>query len=309
LALPFCHSSLQIGFAASVAQAGSAIFSAPLRGVLMRSVDRPFQQEAMGWMRTANNLGGIFSYSIAGLSGHFGLLPLFLIDASTSLAAAAITHFFLGNTPSNTSVKNDQHTIHSRTNPALLDWTLYLSAATLIAGFGFLMQMFITGAATKFRLEHAESGVAIFSRIMLINTVMCTALNVFASRLFKRPAIAMPLGIALMGLGGTLVFLNGSGTPEKYLFGAFLLTLGELSFAAVSQLLVMRLVPKVKNQASVFSVGVFIQTGGSMLGASSALLFIQSHNAGWCFAAAAMAILIAQLGITRLIERLKPDCI
>jgi MFS family permease len=215
----------------------------------------------------------------------------------------------LGNTPSNTSVKNDQHTIHSRTNPALLDWTLYLSAATLIAGFGFLMQMFITGAATKFRLEHAESGVAIFSRIMLINTVMCTALNVFASRLFKRPAIAMPLGIALMGLGGTLVFLNGSGTPEKYLFGAFLLTLGELSFAAVSQLLVMRLVPKVKNQASVFSVGVFIQTGGSMLGASSALLFIQSHNAGWCFAAAAMAILIAQLGITRLIERLKPDCI
>ena len=50
-----------------------------------------------------------------------------------------------------------------------------------------MYDLFLIGAAAKFRILFADQGLAIFSRVMVINTLLCSLLSVVAARTLRRP--------------------------------------------------------------------------------------------------------------------------
>ena len=103
--LPFSGTLEWMCVWAIIAQLGQALFYSPARLLIVEVVAPEGHQESMGWLRTANNLGLIVSFSIGTLFARWGITFLMLFDSITSLFAAGVGGRMLPHVPRKTKAE------------------------------------------------------------------------------------------------------------------------------------------------------------------------------------------------------------
>jgi MFS family permease len=282
---------LSLGF---LAEGAMSFFPSSSRLYLVELVPAREHQESIGWLRAANNLGQILCFSVGWLFAGSGVGPLMLFDSGTSWLAALIGLRLLpceGDRPMPAPWAPPEAALPKA--GSLLLGTVLVSAA-----FSFLYQLFMVGAAARFKLELGNDGLRLYSQSMVINTVLCTLLAVHMARMLKRPGPAMALGTMLVTAGGILIAYGPLTRPCVYL-GAFVLTLGEVVYAAVAQLTVMRLMPSHRRSGVLYSWTVAAQVLGRAAGGAAAFPWVIATRHGLSWALALMTLATAFCWICR----------
>lgn len=269
-----------ITFFAALSQVGTSIFPVSARLMVTEMVPAAQRQEAIAWQRTGNNFGSVVSYSIAALASRWGVVPLLAFDAATSFLAAAFGWRVLPEAkPGARQAAGDPFDDRG-------SWTSFLLCAILLAGSSFLYEVFMVGAAARSQLLFGSEGIAVFSRVMIINTVLCAGLSVVAARRLKNPRVALPTGMGLM-LVGLMVLFSDAGLERygrgTFYFGSLLLTFGEIAFNALSSYVLITVTPPGRNRGSIYSSALLIQFGGRILGGMAAFPFVVHGTAPFTF--------------------------
>lgn len=291
--LPFQRSIVLILIFGLMAQFADSLLMVAQRMLILGHVERPHQKEALGWMRMVNNSASIFSYALAAAGSRLGIAPLMLFDASTSCVA-----FFVGREilPDNPSGGGSDRAGAPRETPAGASRTAFFSLAAALLGWTMLYELFLQGGAGRLEMLYPGEGLRRFSSMMILNTVVCAALSVRASRLFENSLTAIVNGIALTGLG-LLTMTWGMGAQAYVFLGMLLLTLGEVMLGAVAQYAMIRLAPGGDNSGFYYSTGLTLMQCGRILGAAAAFpLLIHARGLG-TFTALVAGTLALMLGI------------
>ncbi len=153
--------------------------------------------------------------------------------------------------------------------------------------------MFLEGGAGRLEILHPGEGLRRFSTMMILNTVLCAAFAVQATKLFQKSWIAITGGMLLTVAG---VLLAGWGmSSQLWVFGGMLfITLGELMIGSVAQYTLMRLTPGTKS-GFYYSLGITLMQSGRILGAGSAFPLLIHASGLVPFTAIALLVLAVQL--------------
>jgi MFS family permease len=263
-ALPIFDTLMGLTVFASVAQLGNAMFGGPMRLLISEVAQKDEQQVAWGWFRTANNLGQIVAYTIGTLFAGFGISALMYFDALTSLLATAAGSKIIKETKNHEDQKQDHHPFHLSKS-----MKTFLVFALVTGGFSCMYELFMVSVAANSRIYFGQNGVSLFSKIMLVNTILCTIVAVPASKKIKDPRMAFPVGILLMALGSALAFFQKDHIPFLIL-GVLLVSLGEVFYTALSTYVLIRITPKMKKKGAIFGIGLIFQPVGRIIGAALA---------------------------------------
>jgi predicted MFS family arabinose efflux permease len=284
------HDFILILICGCFAQLGTSMYAGQGRLLITDLLPVSDQQEAIGWLRTANNLGQIVSYAIGFFASAFGFAALLLFDALTSIIAMAV---------SVTKVPRSKE-IHAARAAQAIDnasaknrsWSLFVMTSLVIAGFSFLYEIYITSTSARCQIFFGPQGLKIFSKIMVINCVLCTVMAVVAARRIRDPRFAFPVGIFLVGVGSYITIL--AGASERFLFvGAFVVTSGEIFFTALASFVMIHVTPYSKNRGSMFGISLVIQNVGRILGGAAAFpMVIHGSKPELFIAVSAVAILL-----------------
>lgn len=268
------NSLMVVGFGA-LAQLCQMIVMSTARYLLVTLCKPEHHVEALGWFRTVNNGAQIFSYSLGWGLGHFGLPALFLMDAVTSFIALGVSIRLI---PLENAGVGAREATPAFTNnkPVAVSNTPLWKISFLIASYGFLSELFYSALPAKLRLLYGADGVSIFSKLMLVNVILCALLTIvfskYASKHSNGARRTLLIGLLFVFIGGSVCILM---TEHRYFlfFGFLVITLGELLFQSLAQFVVMRLVPDGKKSGSTYGLSVAIHGGGRLLGASMAFPF------------------------------------
>jgi MFS family permease len=289
--LPFQASIGLILFFGMLAQFSEALMNVVQRMLLMDQVDHAHQREALGWMRMVNNFAQIFSFSVAALGARLGLTPLMLFDSATSLSA-----FFLGRKilPRRDGPSESGRGLGGgKAEGVASHWTFFRCALVLM-GWAFFYELFLEGGAGRLEVLHPGEGLRRFSLMMILNTVLCAAFAVQATKLFHKSWVAITGGM-LLTVAGILVAGWGMASQAWVFGGMLLITLGELMVGSVAQYTLMRLTPGDRNAGFYYSLGITLMQSGRILGAAAAfpLLIHAGHLAP--FTALMLSVFALQL--------------
>ena len=289
--LPFQTSLWMILLFGVIAQFAEALMNVVQRLLLMDQVDFAHQKEALGWMRMVANFAQIFSFSIAALGSSLGVMPLMLFDASTSLTAFGVGRVILPRAP---AAPAKGRGLGGGTGGGHASKSAFFRCALVLMGWSFFYELFLEGGAGRLEMLHPGQGLRRFSTMMILNTVLCAAFAVQATRLFQKSWRAITGGMLLTALG---VLVAGWGMASQgWVFGGmFLMTLGELMIGAVAQYTLMRLTPGDRNAGFYYSLGITLMQGGRILGASLAFPLLIHAVSLAPFTAIILAVLAAQL--------------
>ena len=283
LALPFAPGLTLLALLAVVSNFGQSMFPSSVQLLIRRSIPLEEQRDSIGWLRSINNLGCITSYLLALVFSGAGTIALFLFDAVSSLGAASIANKTL---PEATADFENQP---AATGEEAGNYRMFWGVSALVAAFFFLYDLFMTAAAARAKIEFGDAGLSLFSKIMLVNTVLCAVLGLVAVRIFKEPLKAMPLGFAMM-ITGCAILNHGS---HGFYLGTLIATLGEIAFTSMSAFVMISLLPKSPRAGRIYGVATLLQTTGKMIGASLAFWWIQSPKAPWLLVGGAAFGLVA----------------
>jgi predicted MFS family arabinose efflux permease len=262
--LPFQSSLWLILLFGVLAQFAEALMNVVQRIQLMDQVDHEYQKEALGWMRMVNNFAQIFSYSIAALGSGLGVTPLMLFDSSTSLAA-----FFLGRAVLPRAAAAKGRGLSGTPGAGAAAKSAFFRCALVLMGWSFFYELFLAGGAGRLEMLHPGQGLHRFSTMMILNTVLCAAFAVQATRLFREAWRAMAGGM-LLTAAGVLVAVWGMSSQPWVFGGMLLITFGEMMIGAVAQYTLMRLTPGDRNAGFYYSLGITLMQCGRIAGASLA---------------------------------------
>jgi hypothetical protein len=246
------------------AKVGDSLFVSPSRLLLTELIEPANQAEAIGWLRTANNAGQIVCFGVGALFSAFGVMPLMLFDSATSLVALVLGSRLLPSLRPPAA-----RTGADRRDPAPAGWGPAVLCAAANGGFVLLYELFMVGAAGSYRLRYGESGLALFSTAMVIDTVLCALVAVVAARLFRDVRVVLPLGTALLAAGAALALAPGVPLPLLYV-GVFVLTLGEIIYMSLASLTLIRLVPGHRARGASYSALLVLQELGRIAGGALA---------------------------------------
>lgn len=276
-----------------VAQFAEALMNVVQRLLLMDQVDFAHQREALGWMRGVSNLAQIVSFGVAALGSSLGVTPLMLFDASTSLGA-----FFLGRRilPRPSAAPAAGRGLAGGQGGGAAGRSAFFRFGLVLMGWSFLYELFLEGLAGRLEMLHPGQGLHRFSTMMILNTVLCAAAAVPATRLFQRSWRAVTGGMALTAAGILLAGWGSSSQPRVF-GGMFFLTLGELMIGAVAQYTLMRLTPGKRAAGFYYSLGLTLTHCGRILGAAAAFPVL-IHAAGLrAFTGLVLGVLAVQLAV------------
>ncbi|MDE2511133.1 MAG: hypothetical protein KGL74_08420 [Elusimicrobia bacterium] len=263
--LPFQDSIWLILLFGMLAQFAESLMNVVQRILLMDLVDFGYQKESLGWMRMVNNFAQIFSFSIAALGSGLGVAPLMMFDASTSLTA-----FFIGRAilPRRAAAHKGRGLGGAKSEGPTTK-SAFFRCGLVLMGWSFFYELFLEGGAGRLEILHPGQGLHRFSTMMILNTVLCAAFAVQATRLFQRSWHAIAGGM-LMTVAGILLAVWGMSS-QLWVFGGMLfLTVGELMIGAVAQYTLMRLTPGGANAGFYYSLGITLMQCGRILGAALA---------------------------------------
>lgn len=274
-------SALALGGLALVAQLGNAMTPSSSRILLFSLVGTTQdRREAQGWLRTANNLGVVFSSGLGWILTSLGITGIFLIDATTSYLAAILLWTVL-------SAKRLRATappleVAARGVAERPDWWVpALKVAGMVGLTSLAYQIVETALAVRFRLEYGELGVSRFSAALLINASLCAVFGVIANRHIQRIDRAFALGFTLTLAALGLVAWTPAHVELLYPI-IFLLTLGEIFFYALAQFALMSLVPAGPRSGARYGRLLMLQTGAKWVGGAVAFpLVVERNGAGW----------------------------
>ncbi len=289
---PLLLTAAMVALFALIANVGNAIYATPSRLLISEVVPATFQKQALAWLRSTNNLGQVGSYllswSLTSLFVGFGLSLFFIFDATTTLIALILSYRLLPligvkskrppvtSTPetSNDPIKGDE----LPQKPKSL-WAPYFAFTTLLFIYAFSGGVFDVFIAAKLRLLYGADGLALFSKIMLINTVFCALLSVPFSKYLSSPKWAISIGFFLVVVGLSFT-LNGSMTISKAYVAIAIMTFGELFFQSIASYVQLELSPTKTKQGTAFGFGQLFQQSGKLVGATIAFpLFVYANSA------------------------------
>jgi MFS family permease len=290
--LPFAPTIGLILLFGVLAQFAEALMNVVQRLLLMDQVDFAHQKESLGWMRMVNNFAQIFSFSVAALGSGLGVTPLMLFDASTSLGAFFLGRAILPRSPHNAPGRG----LGGEKKGGGAPKSAFFRCALVLMGWSFFYELFLEGGAGRLEMLHPGQGLHRFSTMMILNTILCAAFAVHASRFFRRSWIAITAGMVLTALG--VLFAGRGMESQARVFGGMLfITVGELMIGAVSQYTLMRLTPADRNSGFYYSLGITLMQCGRIAGASQAFpLLIHATTLG-PFTVVILSVLAFQLCI------------
>ncbi len=294
-ALGLAFLPLHLGYAALlvsgiVAQSGITAINATMRLILTKSVERQHHKEALGWMRFVNNLGQIASYGLAAVTAALGARVMIWFDAATSLAAFGIGRKIL---PEASAAPAQQAQAQGHAPGRGSSWWPFIGCTLILTGWNFMYEFFMSGVAGRLKLIYPEEGLRIFSGMMVVNTVICAALAVVASRFFSRVVPSLALGVTLTA-GGVLLGVHSSHSIPLLFCGILSLTLGEVVYGALAQFLLIRSVPSFKRENTLYSTAILVSSSGKMIAAGLAFPLIVNASAfSGAFAATVVAALVS----------------
>lgn len=261
--IPFVEQLALITLVAALAQLGNTMFGSTSRLMIKQFVAQGQQQEALAWLRTGNNMGQIISFSLGVLLASFGTALFFLFDAFTSLLAFI---FGLKWLPGGTRAVETHGESAERTQRS---WRVFIVYGIFVAGYSFLYDLFMIGAAGRLEVVFPGQGLRLFSVVMVVNTIVCTLLSVPLSRRVSNARRALPAGFVLSGLGAALIFLDIESRTLLFI-GVLLLSLGELLYAAMAQFLLLLLNPARSGEGTSYGAVTTLQAVGRILAAALA---------------------------------------
>ncbi|MGE0616788.1 MAG: MFS transporter [Bacteriovoracia bacterium] len=264
--IPFAVSAGALAGFAFIAQLGNAFYPTSARLLITQLVEPGERREAIGWQRTANNSAQIVAYSLGAFLGKFGSAVLIWFDALTALAASIVGTKLLP------QVSTAQRPTTEGGRPGTYGRFLVCTAITAV--FIFLYELYMTAAAAQCRILFGAEGLSVFSQMMVINTIFCASLSLFAARHLTNPARALPVGMLLTGLG--LIATFGVSEPSRFTFylGNFLLTIGEIVFNALAGLVLIQLTPPGKKQGQNYGFAMLINYIARVAGAAAAFPWV-----------------------------------
>jgi predicted MFS family arabinose efflux permease len=280
--LPLGDTTVWICAFAVIGQLGQALFYSPARVMVVELVPPAQQQESIGWLKTANNLGNIVSFAIGAICFHWGVLVLMLFDSLTSLAAAGVGAKVLPDLGRKAA---------KRPEAGGGTWSLFVLCTLAVAGFFFFYELFMVATAAKCRIVYGDEGLRLFSEAMIVNTVLCTGLAVVAAKALRRPAIVFPAGIALVAIG-TYLATGVAGKPVIFA-GVLIISLGEIAFTALAQFVIIRSTPRTARPGLVYSMSLVVQSLGRIVGATLAFPMVVHADHPLPFLATCAVILVA----------------
>ncbi len=291
--LPFQTSIWLILLFGMCAQFAEALLNVVQRILLMDLVEFAHQKESLGWMRMVNNFAQIFSFSIAALGSGLGVMPLMLFDASTSL-----TSFFVGRVilPPHLDAAPKGRGLGGDKSEGRAGKSAFFRCALVLMGWSFFYELFLEGGAGRLEILHPGQGLHRFSTMMILNTVLCAAFAVQATRLFTKSWRAITGGMALTA-AGVLIACWGMASQYWVFTGMLFTTLGELMIGAVAQYTLMRLTPGDRNAGFYYSLGITLMQSGRILGASSAFPLLIHAVSLIPFTLTVAAVLTVQMGV------------
>lgn len=266
-----------------ITQCGDGFSRVSFRLLLTKTVDSNYQKEALGWTRVANNMGQVLSFSLGAVASKLGLIPLFFFDAFTSLTAFFIGLKILPHEKKRTralestqdvtvaaaisTVTEQQGALYSFKDRLKFQWAPLLGCTFILFLWIFLYELFMSGIAGRLEVLHSGHGLKLFSMMMVVNTVLCTAFSVQASRWLKNPSKVFLSGMLLTALGLLLGFYR---TESRWFvfFGMLLVTMGEIALSALASFTQIRLLPESKNSSFIFSLMTLFNMSGRVIAAS-----------------------------------------
>ena len=218
--------------AASLAQLGQVMFQAPAKLMVTEFVEMREQPESFAWLRTANNLGQVMSYSIGALFSSFGIPFMMFFDSTTSWLAAGAGLKLLPSEASREKLRAERASSEAAA-PSLAssEWMNFALVTLILAGFNFLYDLYMIGIAGKCELVFGCPGAQDFfpgdghqlrSLLGVLGVRRATFWKI--QRSFFR--LGMVFNVARARLIGPVGF---SRWPLFYL-GCFLITASEILF-------------------------------------------------------------------------------
>ena len=302
--LPFQTAIAGILLCGVLGQFAESLMNVVQRLLLVGQVEPKHHKESLGWLRMTNNFAQIFSFSIAAVGSGFGVAPLMLFDSSTSLAA-----FFVGRRilPAADSGAPRESKVAGEEAGGSAPLGAFLGCAVVLLGWSLMYELFLEGGAGRLEILHPGEGLRRFSTMMILNTVLCAAFAVQATRLFRDSWAAISGGVALTAAG---LLIAGWGMASQFwvFAGMLCMTVGELMLGAVAQYTLMRLTPAGRNSGFYYSTGLTLMQCGRIAGAGLAFPFLIHAQSLERFTALVVVIPVVQLavllGLRREIRRL-----
>jgi predicted MFS family arabinose efflux permease len=290
--LPFQTSLWLILLCGVLAQFAEALLNVVQRILLMEQVDFAHQKEALGWMRMVANFAQIFSFTIAAVGSKLGLTALMLLDASTSVTAFFVGREILPHPPEKPSEGRGLGGAPAGDGVK----SAFFRCALVLMGWSFFYELFLEGGAGRLEVLHPGEGLHRFSTMMILNTVLCAAFAVHATRLFQKSWRAITGGM-LLTAAGILIAGRRMDSQAHVFAGMLCTTVGELMIGAVAQYTLMRLTPGDRNAGFYYSLGITLMQSGRIAGASVAFPLLIHAESLKPFTVVIVAVLAAQLAI------------
>ncbi len=262
---------------------GQGLFAAPLRLLLFESTEKHIRQEALAWLRAANNGAILVANAVAYWASTIGLQSLFLFDAITSFLAVVVGLKCLPGRKSGPripapSVHPSFHPAESTLKPAsppelTFNKTYFYTLALIVASFTAIAELFFVASAALAKIQFGSRGIAVFAQVYMINTGLCMVASVTASKYLRSPARSMTAGMITQLLGVFLLFTRYTDESCFYI-AALLQTIGEVMFAATSQFALLNAIPGGSKSGTIYSTSVLLQQIGKMLAGVAAFQII-----------------------------------
>ena len=274
--LPFMTTAVGIGAATMAEQLAQGMITGPLRLLVVISVPSDRQQQGIAWARMNNNLAVGTGYLVGSIIGTAGLGWIFGFDAACAVVACLLGAKFLPALlpvvvrPSVAEVPElaapaQQADTSAQTRSA----GPFVVMCMIVLAFCFFYELGLTSSSALAKVAFGSEGVVVYSRVMLINTALCTLLALAAARLIRKPVSALSVGIALVA--AALIALSlGHTTQVGFWLFAFLITAGEIVFTSLSTVVLVRLIPSDQHRSLLHSVGQVMNALGKMIGSAAA---------------------------------------
>ena len=195
--MPFAAAIWLILVCGVLGQFAESLLNVVQRLLLVEHVAPENHKEALGWLRMANNFAQIFSFSIAAAGAALGVAPLMLFDAATSLGAFAVGRVVL---PRAEPGRAPSAALGAADGGGESAWA-FLRLALVLMGWSMMYELFLEGGSGRLEVLHPGHGLRIFSEMMILNTALCAAFSVPATRIFRDSWTAVAGGAVLACAG------------------------------------------------------------------------------------------------------------